>query len=82
MERHFTDGLKEITFADGTAKVILPNGEVQARVAPPDRVLRPALCCSLSLLPCAEFGRDGGRRRRRAGLVKSARARCLCSELN
>ena len=51
MERHFTDGLKEITFADGTAKVILPNGEVQARVAPPDRVLRPALCCSLSLLP-------------------------------
>ena len=41
MERHFTDGLKEITFADGTAKVILPNGEVQARVAPPDRVLRP-----------------------------------------
>ena len=30
VERHFTDGLKEIKFADGTLKVILPNGEVQS----------------------------------------------------
>jgi len=29
VERHFTDGLKEISFPDGAVKVILPNGEVQ-----------------------------------------------------
>lgn len=30
VERHFLDGLKEITFPDGNVKVFMPNGEVQA----------------------------------------------------
>ena len=32
MERHFADGLKEIVFADGSLKVILPSGEVHEHV--------------------------------------------------
>jgi len=29
VERHFTDGLKEIRFREGGLRVILPNGQVQ-----------------------------------------------------